>query len=117
MPMHRWIQSAAGGTIQRLKPAVAIVRSLSRNPAPVPDMVPLIVVIEPSLQQPLLGVSAAYDPVPSLSPQAAPHIAAPHHFRDAPGIAKRIREPNPWRNGICPTHAPASVGKYHNPGD
>src|SRR5882757_5638631 len=44
------MQSAAGGTSQRLKPAVAIVRSLSRNPAPAPDAVPalLIVVIETS---------------------------------------------------------------------
>src|SRR6478672_11844348 len=32
MPMHRWMHSAAGGTSQRLKPAVAIVRSRSRKP-------------------------------------------------------------------------------------
>src|ERR1700743_1871481 len=85
MPMHRWIQSAAGGTIQRLKPAVAIVRSLSRNPAPVPDMVPLIVVIEPSLQQPLLGMSAAYDPVLTPSPQAAPILLPRTIFETRPG--------------------------------
>src|SRR5579883_488610 len=30
-PMHRCTQSAAGGTIQRLKPGLAIVRSRSRN--------------------------------------------------------------------------------------
>src|ERR1700730_1841158 len=50
MPMHRWMQSAAGGTSHRLKPAVAIVRSLSRNPAPTPDIVPLLLidVIKPS---------------------------------------------------------------------
>src|SRR5262245_13937812 len=30
MPMHRWMQSAAGGTSQRLKPAVAMMRSRSR---------------------------------------------------------------------------------------
>src|SRR5580692_591634 len=40
MPIQRWMQSAAGGTSQRLKPAVAIVRSLSRMPAPAPVMVP-----------------------------------------------------------------------------
>src|SRR5215471_124294 len=34
MPMQRWMQSAAGGTSQRLKPACATVRSRSRIPAP-----------------------------------------------------------------------------------
>src|SRR5689334_681609 len=50
MPMHRWMQSAAGGTSQRLKPAVAIVCSLSRKPAPVADTRPalLTVVIDTS---------------------------------------------------------------------
>src|SRR4051812_20844565 len=32
MPMHRWIASAAGGTIQRLNPAPAMMRSLSSSP-------------------------------------------------------------------------------------
>src|ERR1700691_2454741 len=32
MPMQRWMQSAAGGTSQRLKPALAMVRSRSRMP-------------------------------------------------------------------------------------
>ncbi len=79
--MHRWMQSAAGGTSQRLKPALAIVRSLSRNPAPAPDMVPplLMVVIEPSLQPLFLSVSAVYDPV--LSPSLRISNAAPHNFR------------------------------------
>src|SRR5262245_28903570 len=34
MPMHRWMQSAAGGTIQRLKPGLAMMRSRSSNPIP-----------------------------------------------------------------------------------
>src|SRR5580692_6035236 len=44
------MQSAAGGTSQRLKPALAIVCSRSRIPAPPPDTVPalLIVVINSS---------------------------------------------------------------------
>ena len=29
-PMHRWMHRAAGGTIQRLKPGLAIVQFLSR---------------------------------------------------------------------------------------
>src|SRR6476620_1719747 len=38
------MQSAAGGTSQRLKPAVAIVRSLSSNPVPAPGMVPALLI-------------------------------------------------------------------------
>src|SRR5207237_4875629 len=34
MPMQRWIASAAGGTIQRLKPGFAMVRARSSRPAP-----------------------------------------------------------------------------------
>src|SRR5215468_1916648 len=39
MPMQRWMQSAAGGTSQRLKPAVAMMRSRSRNPGADPTPV------------------------------------------------------------------------------
>src|SRR5277367_2924945 len=48
------MQSAAGGTIQRLKPAFAMVCSRSKIPDPLPGAVPalLIVVIQPSLQLP-----------------------------------------------------------------
>src|SRR5438309_5342173 len=51
------MQSAAGGTSQRLKPAVAIVFSLSRKPAPAPDTLPVlrIVVIETSPAAALRG--------------------------------------------------------------
>src|SRR4051794_9581403 len=42
MPMQRWMHSAAGGTSQRLKPAVAMVRSRSRKPAPAPESVPAL---------------------------------------------------------------------------
>src|SRR5262245_26445374 len=34
MPIQRWMQSAAGGTIQRLKPGLAMMRSRSRIPVP-----------------------------------------------------------------------------------
>jgi hypothetical protein len=33
IPMQRWMQSAAGGTSQRLNPALAMMRSRSSNPA------------------------------------------------------------------------------------
>src|SRR5689334_1783117 len=40
MPMHRWMQSAAGGTNQRLKPGLAMIRSRSRRPAGLPTRSP-----------------------------------------------------------------------------
>src|SRR5947209_20233508 len=40
MPMQRWMQSAAGGTSQRLKPALAMMRSRSRSPAAEPTSPP-----------------------------------------------------------------------------
>src|ERR1700723_157404 len=51
------MQSAAGGTSQRLKPALAIVCSRSRIPAPAPDMAPalLSVVINSSPAAALAG--------------------------------------------------------------
>src|SRR6516162_394275 len=73
MPMQRWMQSAAGGTSQRLKPALAIVCSRSRTPSP-PLIVPAVsaVAIHASLQPPALGVPAAYD---SVVPSDAAHTA------------------------------------------
>jgi hypothetical protein len=86
--MHKWMQSAAGGTSQRLKPAVAIVRSLSRNPAPAPGTLPalLIVVIAIFPCSPLLKrvffavldpivVSYAAEPAPILLFHAIPECA------------------------------------------
>src|ERR1700693_2704454 len=59
------MQSAAGGTSQRLKPAFAMVCSRSRIPIPPPDTVPalLIVVIPSSPNSRPSGMSAVYDPV------------------------------------------------------
>jgi hypothetical protein len=74
------MQSAAGGTSQRLKPAVAIVRSLSRNPVPAPGMLPalLIVVIaifpcSPSLNWAFLS---SFDPVVFTYAAEQPHPAS-----------------------------------------
>src|ERR1700749_1153501 len=83
--MQRWIQSAAGGTSQRLKPAAAIVRSLSRIPPPPPTTVPalLIVVILASLQPLIPERSAVIDPVvPFFADQ---RVAAPQQNPPAPG--------------------------------
>ena len=40
--MQRWMQSAAGGTNQRLNPAFATVCSRSKIPCPPPDIVPAL---------------------------------------------------------------------------
>jgi hypothetical protein len=88
------MQSAAGGTSQRLKPAVAIVRSLSRNPVPAPGMLPalLIDVIAIFPCSPLLYWAFLPSSIPSFSAlqQNSPILL----FRAAPeraGIATRIR--------------------------
>src|ERR1700704_5817370 len=94
------MQSAAGGTSQRLKPAVAIVRSLSRSPAPAPDLVPallLSVVINSllPLQPPLPGRSATYDPaVPKHRGEPTPTLLL-RTIPECAGITKRIREFQP----------------------
>src|ERR1700710_1202549 len=65
MPLHRWMHSAAGGTSQRLKPAVAIVCSLSRIPNPPPVIVPApaYVLILSSPAAALSRQVCLYDPV------------------------------------------------------
>src|SRR5437016_5485430 len=96
MPMHRWMQSAAGGTSQRLKPAVAMVRSLSRILPPAPDMVPalLIVVIRSSPgQPPLPDMPAVLDPdAEGPSADQHPRCRPAAKLQDAPGSRKRIRK-------------------------
>jgi hypothetical protein len=100
------MQSAAGGTSQRLKPAVAIVRSLSSNPAPAPDIVPalLIDVIQPSLQPPLPDLSAVYDPVAPCAAAGSPLLAAHNKFR-----MRRHRQAQ------ARTSTPDSIGYFRCP--
>src|SRR3984893_14886385 len=93
------MQSAAGGTSQRLKPAFAIVCSRSRIPNPAPDIVPApsIVVIHPSPTAARAG-HVCYPR--SCCPQAPFRWAGPTLllrtiFRDAPGSQKRIRVVTP----------------------
>src|ERR1700754_3426755 len=64
IPIQRWMQGAAGGTSQRLKPAVAMVRSLSRipNPPPVSVPAPSNVLIASSHAAALDGCPAVCDP-------------------------------------------------------
>src|SRR5579863_9291246 len=83
------MQSAAGGTSQRLKPAFAIVCWRSKIPAPVPDTVPalLIVVIHSSPAAALAGhVCRPRSLLPyTLNSRrcANSRLAAPHNSRDA----------------------------------
>src|SRR5437868_14872223 len=89
------MQSAAGGTSQRLKPAVAIVRSLSRKPAPAPEMVPalLIDVIDASPAAALCGLVCRPR---SCFPQAFTEPVPSKQFRviqRRARIAKRVLEP------------------------
>jgi hypothetical protein len=89
------MQSAAGGTSQRLKPAVAIVRSLSRNPVPAPGMLPalLIVVIAIFPCFPVLNWAylPSFDPVVVSQTVEQPHPLF-HAVPERAGIATRIRE-------------------------
>src|ERR1700704_6864848 len=88
------MQSAAGGTSQRLKPAVAMVRSLSRNPPPAPDMLPallIVVIVSSPNSMPLLGMSAVHDPV-ILSPSLGSFPRRRVHLSRCARIAERIRE-------------------------
>jgi hypothetical protein len=91
------MQSAAGGTSQRLKPAVAIVRSLSRNPVPAPGILPalLIVVIAIFPCGPLLNWAFfdVFDPV-VFSHAVEQPILLSHAIPERAGIAARIREPS-----------------------
>src|ERR1700712_954088 len=70
------MQSAAGGTSQRLKPAVAMVRSLSRKPPPAPDMVPALLIVVMSSSPNSRPCRACLSPAIPLSP-ALDGAAAP----------------------------------------
>src|SRR6267154_2387555 len=104
MPMHRWMQSAAGGTSQRLKPAVAIVRSLSRIPPPPPDIIPasLIVVVIDFYLQPPFRACCRFDPVVPVLHAPSSHLQFRTIFECA-RIAKRIREFQHQMRAVMPT--------------
>jgi hypothetical protein len=110
--MHKWMQSAAGGTSQRLKPAVAIVRSLSRNPAPAPGTLPalLIVVIAIFPCSPLLKrvfLCRLRSHCRQLCSGHSAHPAVPRHsgMRE---IDKRTRETQTFDAVIAPAALPAN---------
>src|SRR5258708_20080467 len=82
------MQSAAGGTSQRLKPALAMVCSRSRIPSRAPDTLPvlLIVVIDClPLQPPLPGRSATCDPVAFSTPANQLPLCCLAQFQNALG--------------------------------
>src|SRR5580692_751999 len=94
MPMHRWMQSAAGGTSHLLKPAFATVCSRSKipNSAPGIDLPALsTVAIRPSLQPPAPGVPAVYEPnSPKVSHDAATAAHTNTRTRQIDGTSKPI---------------------------
>src|SRR6266436_1573687 len=89
------MQSAAGGTSQRLKPALAMVCSRSRIPSRAPDTLPvlLIVVIDClPLQPPLPGRSATCDPVAFSTPANQLPLCCFAQFQNALGSLSTSRE-------------------------
>src|SRR3979490_3151325 len=102
------MQSAAGGTSQRLKPAFAIVCSRSRIPIPPPDIVlaPLIVALPSSpaaalaghVCRPRLLLSIAQ----ILGGAPTPRIAAPHNSRVRPDHKSALASSNPSQDAVCP---------------
>ena len=58
MPMHRWMHSAAGGTSQRLKPGLAMIRSLESSAGPASPTLTVLAMSFPSPEDPFLP--AAY---------------------------------------------------------
>src|SRR5882672_1536959 len=119
MPMHRWMQSAAGGTSQRLKPAVAIVRSLSRNPAPAPDTVPallIVVIVVSPCRPPLMGAPAIHNPVVlGATAEQFPHCCSAQ-FQDAPGSISAFENHKPQTPSTMPIAVPTSA-KFGLPGN
>src|SRR5471032_2336434 len=70
MPMQRWMARAAGGTSQRLKPGLAMMRSLERNAgwsALRPSAVMLVLILYPPI------ISMVRRPLPTLSLYARGH--------------------------------------------
>src|SRR3546814_8933213 len=91
-----WMASAAGGTIQRLKPGPAIVRSRPRIPPPEEAFIPCVTVIGFVLPKiPTMGFEFS-SPAAKLSPLPA-DVPRPREPAD------RVRPPRPpdarqWRS-------------------
>src|ERR1700692_2905349 len=125
MPMQRWMQSAAGGTSQRLTPAFSIVCSRSRIPPPAPSIVPALstVAIHPSLAAARAGHVCTYDPLPS-TPSTFTRCGSRIHVavhalllrstpRDAPDRKANRGITTPVPIPLC-QHCPHSLRQHHN---
>src|SRR5665647_2435587 len=55
MPMHKWMQSAAGGTSQRLKPGLATIRSLESSAGPASPTLALLTMVRFPFPRSLFG--------------------------------------------------------------
>ena len=55
MPMQRWMQSAAGGTSQRLKPGLAMIRSLESSAGAASPTLAVLAMVVPFPRSPFFG--------------------------------------------------------------
>src|SRR3954452_19701536 len=96
MPMQRWMHRAAGGTSQRLNPAVAMVRSRSRKPAPAPESVPALSMVDMHSSPEAALLNGLPRRSCSSACSAAFVPAAPHNDRRAPGSSRAsdVKTPN-----------------------
>src|SRR5882724_5338577 len=98
------MQSAAGGTSQRLKPALAIVCSLSRIPAPAPGTVPallIVVIVISPCSRPLWALLPSTIPLSSAPQRISSHIAAPHNSRMRQDRQAHSRTIHPGHHPLC----------------
>ena len=56
--MHRWMHSAAGGTSQRLKPGLAMIRSLESSAGPASPTLAVLAMVVPFPRSPFFAGSA-----------------------------------------------------------
>src|SRR6185436_6068525 len=88
------MQSAAGGTSQRLKPAVAIVRSLSRRPG-APDGTNVVSAAVIGIHLQVRDLEATFSKIGTLDWEAASFVgrfrSEPRRFHRVHRIARRTR--------------------------
>ena len=98
--MHRCTHSAAGGTIQRLKPGLGdrVDRDREIDKAPIPF---------PPYSRPCRACLPSAIPSSAHDGACSSRIAAPHNFRHAPGSRSAFENFNPDATGYARCAAPA----------
>src|SRR3954462_14851743 len=113
MPMQRWMHRAAGGTSQRLNPAVAMVRSRSRKPAPAPESVPALSMVDMHSSPEAALLNGLPRRSCSSACSAAFVPAAPHNDRRAPGSSRASETLNPLTLGAMPDATAGLLSMAH----